>query len=333
MPATMPRYTLNDFSNITFNGFDIQLPDETIRIITDLALQVGSPTYIKTPTFLKVDPALRPSMKTSMQQQQPSDFKRKKKNGKIMESVNDADWETIRTFQATKIEQKAGLDAQIDMIRSSLNKMSEKNYKDQKMNISEILNQLISESTSESEMMKVGNAIFEIASNNRFYSKLYADLYTDLIQNFSVMKTIFENNLNTFLEIFVHIEQANADEDYDKFCKVNKDNERRKSLSSFFVNLTNNGVIRLETMIELTCTLLRRVASCIQEENKKSEVDEMIENIALLYNKTWFDACAETYENGETFIEVIQRLAKSKAKSYPSLSNKSIFKCMDLVEI
>jgi len=37
------RYTLNDFTDITFNGFEIKFPDETMSIITELALQVGSP--------------------------------------------------------------------------------------------------------------------------------------------------------------------------------------------------------------------------------------------------------------------------------------------------
>ena len=46
-------YTLNDFRDITFGGFDIKLPDKTIEIITVLAEQVGSPTYIKTPVFAK----------------------------------------------------------------------------------------------------------------------------------------------------------------------------------------------------------------------------------------------------------------------------------------
>lgn len=341
MTATMKRYNLQEFSDITFNGFDIQLPEETLSIITELALQVGSPTYIRTPTFNKVEHSLRPIRSTTSlsdtSASSPSSsslaFKKKKRINKHNEQMSEGDWESIRSFQATVIEQKSGLDGQIDIIRSYLNKMSEKNYPTQCDNISDILNQLILASAPHEDMLKIGNAIFEIASNNRFYSKLYADLYTDLIKKFEIMKVIFENNFTVFLEIFCHIEHANSEEDYNEFCRVNKDNERRKSLSSFFVNLMLNKVITKEKLVELTCNLMKQVVDFIEEDNKKSEVDEMIENISILYNKSWFESSVSADIYGESFIDVVKRLAHSKSKSYPSLSNKSIFKFMDMVEM
>ena len=48
-------YTLNDINNILFQGFDYKLPEETLKIISELALQVGSPDYVKTPVFQKRD--------------------------------------------------------------------------------------------------------------------------------------------------------------------------------------------------------------------------------------------------------------------------------------
>jgi len=327
------RYTLNDFTDITFNGFEIKFPDETMSIITELALQVGSPTYIKTPIFAKRENTLKTGGTVfAGATSSATEFKRKKRNNRPVEVLNDDDWETIRTFQATVIEQKVGVDAQIDLIRSSLNKMSEKNYGEHASKIIEILNHLISESVVETEMQRVGNAIFEIASNNRFFSKLYADLYTLLIEKFQMMQTIFDANFDAFLDIFKTIESGNPDENYENFCKVVKDNERRKALSSFFVNLTVNGVIKKDKLIELTFNLLNQVLVFMKEENKKSEVDEIIENIFILYNKEWFESTEERID-GQTFIKVIEKLARSKAKDYPSLSNKTIFKCMDMIEM
>jgi hypothetical protein len=320
------KYSLQEFTNITFNGFDFKIPEDTLNIITNLSQQVGSPTYIKTPIFSKKE-------QPDHDQDSQDIFKRKKRmNNKPQEIINDSDWESIRTFQATKIEHKEGLDAKIDIIRCALNKMSEKNYIDQSKIILDILNQLIECSTSETEMMRVGNAIFEIASNNRFYSKLYADLYTLLIIQIDLMNIIFENNLNTFLEIFMNIEQSNPDEDYDKFCKVNKNNERRKSLSSFFVNLTINNIISNEKITDLTCKLMNNLVEFISQENKKSEVDELVENIFILYNKEWMDKCSIDIQ-GDTFINQVKRLAHTKAKTFPSLSNKAIFKFMDMIEM
>jgi hypothetical protein len=190
----------------------------------------------------------------------------------------------------------------------------------------------IMEKSSQEDILKVFNEIFEIASNNRFYSKLYADLLSQLIYKYAVMKSIFEKNFNKFLELFSNIEHANADEDYDKFCKVNRDNERRKSLSTFFVNLTANEIISKEKLLDLFIQLLNQVYTFIKLENKKSEVDEIAENLSILYNRNLVENCDEEID-GKTLNEVIKELAACKAKTYPSLTSKTIFKFMDILEL
>ena len=321
-PDMTHRFTLNDFRTIKFAGFDIKLSEDTISIISKLAEEVGSPTYIKTPVFAKKEVPKEQIM-----------YKKKRRNNHMMDVVNDDDWETLRTFQTTKIEQKVGVDAQFDLIRSCLNKITEKNYEEQCNKIMEILNELNSSDSAAEDMLRVGNAIFEIASNNRFYSKLYADLYTRLIGSYEILHTVFENNLNSFLELFETIEYVDADKDYDKFCKINKDNEKRKALSLFFVNLSATKIITSEKIVEFASNLLRKVLQFVNEENKKNEVDEMIENIAILYNKELFSKSTQMLPNGLTFVESITMLAKSKTKSFSSLSNKAIFKCMDMCEM
>ena len=321
------RYTLQDFNDITFNGFDIKLPEETLLIITELSQQVGSPTYIKTPTFQKRENILKTVPDAA------GDFK-KKKRGKPTEILNDADWETIRTFQTTKIEQKVGIDAQIDLLRFWLNKMTDKTFAESCDNILDILNQLIQEGTDGVDMMRIGNAIFEIASNNRLFSKLYAELYCKLIGNLEVMADVFNENLATFMGLFNSIEYVDPEKDYDKFCKVNIDNERRKALSLFFVNLTTNKIISESKLQGMACSLLKMLIEFIKEDNKKNEVDEITENISILfsYNKQLFESCDELFD-GEKFVATIEKLANCKAKNYSSLSSKAIFRFMDLIEM
>lgn len=325
------RYTLKDFVDITFNGFDIKLPEETLVMITELSQHVGSPTYIKTPIFQKREHTIK------MAHDGPGagigDFKKKRKN-KATEIINDADWETIRTFQTTKIEQKVGVDAHIDCLRFWLNKITDKTFAESREKILEILNQLIQEETTALDMMRVGNAIFEIASNNRLFSKLYADLYCRLIQDYAVMKDVFNENLTTFMGLFTTIEYVDPEKDYDKFCKINIDNERRKALSLFFVNLTTNKIISEQRMCGMACDLLSKLVAFVKEDNRKNQVDELADNISILYsyNKHLFDSCEELFD-GERFLTVIEKFANCKAKTYPSLSNKAIFKFMDLIEM
>jgi len=311
----MMKYTLDDFRNITFNSFDFSLPNETIEFINKLAHEVGSPTYIKTPIF----------QKREIKDMNMLAFKKKK--GK------EEDWESLRNFQTTKIEQKIGIDVQIDLIRSFLNKLTDRNYVDIKNKIIELLDKLVEENADKDNIIKVGEIIFEIASSNRFYSKVYADLYSELIHKYEVMKTLFENCLNTYMEMFQNIEYVDATEDYDKFCKINKINETRKSISTFFINLMLNSIISKEIINNLVVSLFQQITTFIYVDNKKNEVDELVENVVILYKK---DICQEFQSevvNGETISIIIDRLAHSKSKNFPSLSNKSIFKFIDLVEM
>jgi len=329
------KYTLEQFNSITFNGFKFDFPEDTLKIISEISLEVGSPNYVKTPIFQK---RIFP-MKTDVSSQKEKDCEtnRKRRGGnKSMEVVNDDDWETLRTFQTTKIEQRVGLDAQIDLVRSHLNKMSDKNYSDVKNKIIDIIENMMKEiiDNDNDDMSKLGTIIFEIASTNRFYSKIYADLYSDLINKFQIMEDIFQDNFKNFMNLFDNIEYIESNVDYNKFCKINKDNEKRKSLAAFFVNLMNNKIISSDKIIAIIRNLMSKIYLYINQDNKKNEVDELTENIAILYKKELFAGKCE-YEliDGMTISEIIENLAHSKCKNYLSLSNKSIFKFMDLIEM
>jgi hypothetical protein len=303
--ATM-QYTLQVFNDVIMNGFNYELSPETLQIISKLAQEVGSPDYVKTPVFVKKP---RPEVD-------------KKRRGN---KESDLNWEVARTFQTTKIEEKVGVDAKIDSVRSLLNKMTDKNYIDIRNKIIDVIDTIETE-----EMSKVSVTIFEIASNNRFFSKIYADLYSDLMNKHESMKQVFEESLGKFVTLFDTIEYVDSIVDYDKFCKINKDNEKRKALSAFFVNLMNNNIIRKEEIVNITRNLLTQLYTFISEENKKNEVDELTENIAILYNPALYSV--DDLVDGVTIPDMATRLSKSKVKDYKSLTNKTVFKFMDLVE-
>lgn len=332
--AEVMKYNLKDFQNITFNGFNFELPSETINIISELTLQVGSPSYIKTPVFQKRNIGVQ----NDNTNPQNRDLNHKKKKNKNMEILNDDDWETIRTFQTTKIEQKVGLDAEIDMIRYYINKISDKTYIDMRNKIIEVIEKIIKENNNDSEIYRVSSIIFDIASTNRFYSKNYADLYSDLINNYESMKKVFEENFSQFLNLFNNIEYVDSNVNYDKFCSINKDNEKRKALSSFFVNLMKNNIITRDKIVKIIENLFNQLINYISQDNKKNEVDEITENISILYSNDLFDSNndEEDFEiniDGMNITETIHKLANCKIKDYKSLTNKSIFKFMDMIDM
>ena len=317
------KYTLKDFNEFIFNGFNLVLPDETIQIISNLAKEVGSPDYVKTQVFKKRENPMKVESK---------DLLYKKKKGPRGESNGDWGDENMKSFQATRLEEKVGTDAKIDMIRSNLNKMTDKNYIDLRNKIIDVIDEIINENTDPNDVVRVSTIIFDIASNNRFFSKIYAELYADLINKYDIMRVVFENNLNQFTQLFNTIEYVDSIVDYDKFCRINKDNEKRKALSSFIINLMLNKIVSKENVVDITRNLLFQAYTFISMDNKKNEVDELTENIALLYRKELYDSAYELID-GMTIPQTIDKLAHCKTKDYKSLTNKAIFKFMDLNEL
>jgi hypothetical protein len=312
--TTALTYSLKDFHDVIANGFNFELSDDIVKIISGLAQQVGSPDYVKTPVFLK---------KSNPMKVEPDPFKKKRAN----RVETDVNWERATTFQPTKLESKEGVAAKIDAIRSFLNKMTDKNYIDIRNKVIDVIDTIDDE-----DMSLVSITIFDIASTNRFFSKIYADLYSDLISKYGVMRTVFEESLNKFIDLFNNIEYVDSIADYDRFCKINKDNEKRKALSAFFVNLMINKIISKEEIVGITRNLLNQICEYIVVENKKNEVDELTENVGILYDKHLYDGVAYDLIDGMTINETVIKLSKCKLKDYKSLTNKTIFKFMDLVE-
>jgi hypothetical protein len=293
-------------------------------------MQVGSPNYDRTPIFKKRENPMK--VEPTMTVQKDSG---KKRRGKATEVLNDDDWDTIRTFQTTKIEAKTGIEGDFDTIRSFINKMTDKNYIDMRNKIVEIIDKIVTEN-SETDLSNIGTNIFEVASSNRYYSKIYADLYSDLSQKYDFIREKYQENLKQFISLFTNIEYVDPNENYDRFCEINKINEKRKSLATFYINLMNNGIISETEIMQITRNLLADVYKFISVENKKNEVEELTETVALLYKKELYkEDEGDAYEQieGYTISEIIERIANSKIKDYKSLTNKALFKFMDLIDM
>jgi len=329
-------YTLSDFNNAIFNGFDYKLPEETLKKISELSLEVGSPSYVKTPVFNKRENISKIETSNSRDVINGSVNTLKKRKGNKNMEINE-EWDSIRTFQTTKIEQKSGVDGQIDIIRAYLNKLSDKNFSDIQIKVMSVLDTIICETVDDNDLTRLSTFIFDIASDNRFYSKLYADMYCNIIRKYEVMKTPFEESLSTFIELFNVIEYIDPAVDYIKFCNINKNNEKRKSLAAFFMNLMLNNVISPAKIVLITRNLLEQIYTFISQDNKKNEVDELSENVAILFKKELYDESDESEDydeiDGLTIMEVIEKIANSKVKDYKSLTNKTVFKFMDMIDM
>ena len=127
--------------------------------------------------------------------------------------------------------------------------------------------------------------MFDIVLSNKTLLKLYAELYTDLIGSYMWLKQSIDNHFINYLDLFKDMKYFDSDIDYDKFCDMNVINEKRKLTSQLFIYLALNGCLSKNSVYEYLVLLLKMMSEYIHQPNKKFEVDEITENIAILFNK------------------------------------------------
>ena len=272
------------------------------------------------------------------------------------QQIPNSEWETILAFQKTELQKKEGIELSIDNIRSYLNKLTDKTYTAMLSNILKEIVTLFTASTDDKSedhntiavMNRIASSIFTTASSNSFYSEIYARLFRDLMAEYAVFRDVFEKNLASFMSLFETIEYCDPKKNYDKFCDINKANEKRKAMSLFIVNLMKNGIVEKKHVLALMRQIQELMYTNLRQEGKTNEVDELAENLYIMVKnshgvlKTAASVSAsspvdttDSAEVTELFaqrLELIVEISKLKIKSKPSITNKTIFKHLDMLD-
>lgn len=330
-PVKTIVYPLQQFAEIASAGFNYVISETVFALITRLSSEVGSPTYVKTPVFQKK--MHHDAGHNSSSKDDRVGGKKRGSGGGGSKTIDEEDWTTIRSFQATKIEKKEGTEGLVNQIQLSLNKATDKNKEESMRTISNILNELVDSGATVEDMGKVGTTVFTIASTNRFYSKLYADIYANLIENYVTLKDAFQTSFNAFEELFQSIQCGDPDKNYNEYCDFVKINEQRRALSMFFVNLCKNGVLSRETLLKTLCTLVSQMDALMKVADKTNEVNELSEIIGIIYSEELNHVAIDNGTiGGLTVKQWIVEIARSKPKTYLSLPSKAKFKLMDIAD-
>tara|TARA_B100001769_G_scaffold275316_1_gene277189 strand:+ start:33424 stop:34350 length:927 start_codon:yes stop_codon:yes gene_type:complete len=299
-------YNLEDFNSIKNKGFEYNLDSSILDIIQTISNQVGSPEYIKTPNFVK--------------------------SKKI---INDENWEKIiikKPINTTKTKQELC----IESIRININKITSKTYDNIILKIiNDIENiendEINSDCDNRALFNKIGEIIFVIASTNIFYSNIYAKLYNDLMVKFSFMNYILNENFEKFSDMYKNIEYCDSNIDYDKYCEINKNNDKRRALCMFYVNLMKLQVITKESIIKLILDIQNNVNDRINIETNKPFIDELSELIFILVTNSKSELSDQ--KQWDEISGNITSICKMEQSINVGLTNKSIFKHMDISDI
>ena len=315
----MIQYTIDDFNSIIFNGINLQLPLETIELINSISSQVGATDYIKTPQFLK---------KNNEDISLPFYKYKKQHKDKGYPNTSQEDWEIIKKFQITEIKKKQGIDSNIDQIRKYLNKITERTYDKLFPQICDELDKIGLENID--ELNKLGEIIFTISSGNIVYSNIYSHLYKELINRYDFMYNIFNNHIAKIPELFISIEYCSPNTNYDKFCENNLKNIQRRALCMFYINLMKENIISETTIINIILHIQSYFIEKILQQESKEIADELSEILHIFITNT--SIAFKVKPEWVQIVQHIRNISIYKTKDFPSITNKSIFKHMDILD-
>lgn len=321
------RYSLQEYSDIIFAGYDYSLPENVNSIIKKLIVEFG----VSSPT---TDNATDNKFKKT------GFFNNNNiKNKKKTDSIDDV-WEKTKAFKATVIEKKEGIEKSINDIRICLNKISNKNYETHRDSIIEYIEQIRKPSDDSSDeedvdstikdINLISTAIFDIASTNKFYSELYARLYKELLEKFPMFYDNMNNVINSYQDDIHKIQLVDPNVDYDKFCDNNKLNDKRKALSAFIVNLMKQSVIDKSIVSNIILYLQDIVIKNADIHNMVYEIEEITENLFIFITSSVNEL--NSHESWEKIKSNVVMISNYKAKEHLSISSRAIFKYMDILD-
>ena len=258
------------------------------------------------------------------------------------------DWNAGKTFKPTKILTKEGIEKDINDIRMSLNKISNKNYETHRDLILALVenliqdvlqmedddvvgNNLVVDDMAVTNLQRVAQFIFDIASTNKFYGEMYADLYKELVLKFDIFQTILHEFVSTYNETIKTIQYVDSNVDYDAYCDYTKTNDKRRATAAFLILLMNRSVLDTATMVTLILHFQTIFTEYIHLENRTNEVDEITEVLFILI-PIGKDILSTLPEWEEYILPNLMVASKLKAKDLRSLSSRSVFKYMDLLK-
>jgi hypothetical protein len=171
------------------------------------------------------------------------------------------------------------------------------------------------------------NVLYTVIVNTPFYSRMYAKCYTELARTNPYLVVELNRRRNAFSAGLREVESVNPNEDYDRYCDLNKDNNRRQAMGKFFMGLAEHGLVEGEYAL----SIIEDVLTCFEECSGKEDRKDQADTIANLLGSLIIDnQNSAELVGGSSIEEKVVSLSKCKANYKPSLTHKSVFKFMDI---
>ena len=330
MTETGYRYTVQDFNDISQDGFDYTINEDTLDIISALASQVGAPDYVRTPNF------------TTHHRDSRGRGERRRRRQQDM--MSDSDWEDLRSFHSKPKAEISPEKALEKKLRGELNKVVRNCGRSQLGSIAGVICELID--------AKIGDVaekvFFDLATCSKMNTNSFALLLCDLIDtdNYECEQ---EDELVEFLTDMLRnaiseegrwmkssdkVDYISEEEDYDGFCDVNKVNDNRLNTTRFISQVFKTFFEREDKHFFwfgqlATCywSILCGFKDALQKEGNEDVAMVYCSNIVELLDpiKELVDELDEEHNFWSNAVEDQEQIIVSGEHAYPSLSRQIVF--------
>ena len=233
---------------------------------------------------------------------------------------NNLQWQSIRNFQKTKIVKN---DLDFD-VRNILNKITDNNYDGQKNELINMINNISKDDNYEKKLDNIYNIIKDIIKNNIYFSIIYAKLCRQLfdINKFFLEKVIKDGKeLSNYLLLIDNNKDKN---NYNNLCNYNKNNDQKKSILLFFVNIFKNDKENFNILTKILDEILEKFEKNIIEIEEKENNEDLTELLFIIMTNI--------IDLDDKYKKKLIEISNYKVKNYAGLSNKIIFKLMDILD-
>tara|TARA_B100000035_G_C21036032_1_gene571007 strand:- start:5275 stop:6156 length:882 start_codon:yes stop_codon:yes gene_type:complete len=240
-------------------------------------------------------------------------------------------WEKVRQpvdFKPTVLNEKTGVDKLLSKIKSSLNKLCFQNYETEKVVILELI-ESVKKDDDTSHNDKILAIFIDLACVNIIYANFYVKLLQEIFNKYSDLNETFikYDIIQKYTLSLDDIEYIDSEEDFNKYCLINKNNDKRKGLCSFIVELVNQQVYDEDNLYQI----FQHLISMLQKNEDNKDFlhinDEIIDNISTLLT-----AGFDTMKEQSYYINIKDTIVEYKTKRILGISNRSTFKFMDMCD-
>jgi hypothetical protein len=175
------------------------------------------------------------------------------------------------------------------------------------------------------DVTKLHQMLIQSMTSSCLHVDMYASMFADLTALYPDLRqaVLHYYSVESFKAV-AQVPYADPNKDYDGFCRFNEMNDDVKCKLLFAVALTKSSILPMTHLQALMHSYACDIRQFMEREGMVEMVDQWVDRLFLLLH-----AVAKA-SWGELVTDLVNRVASSKPKEYPSLENRSIFRLRGL---